>query len=229
MSIAPHTAVLQGHLRRQARLKSAEVMGPFPIETERMPELLLHGLHDLAHPRHPAPEPRGPRRSAMALRWTDDLGAVNPPPGLLVGVPLEALLDAIRPAGRSTHVRQARVGITAQGKACLRQGVILRTRRPKTQAGDHPQGVDRQEHMEAFIPAQPVAPAPIRESRQPSGSSALGISGGDPDTLKGCIGTALGGQEPDERQKKRHEGRVLQADVAIALLSVGRDGKALRR
>jgi hypothetical protein len=87
---------------------------------------LIDGLHDLAHPRQPASEPLGPRGSAIALRWTDDLGTIDPPPDLLVGVPLAALINDIRPAGRGTHARQARVGMAAQGKERLRQGLILR-------------------------------------------------------------------------------------------------------
>jgi hypothetical protein len=79
--------------------------------------------------------------------------------------------------------------------------------------------------MEAFIPAQPVAPTNIRQSRQPSGSSALGIPSRDPGAIEGFIGTALGGQEPDEMPKKRHKGRVMLADVPIALLPGGQSGE----
>src|SRR5215471_19636463 len=109
--IQPDTEVMQGHLRRQTRLKPTEVMGPFPIEAEGMPELLIHSLDDLTHPRPPAPEPLGPRRSTMALGRAADLGAIGLPPGLLLGVPFEALVDGIRPPGRGTHARQVRVGM----------------------------------------------------------------------------------------------------------------------
>src|SRR5262245_12104245 len=207
---------MQRDLCRQTRLKSAEVMGPFTVEAEGMLELLIHGLHNLTHPSQPAPKPLGPRRSTIALRRTDDLSAIGLPPGLLVGLPFEALVDNRRPTGRCTYARQARVGMTAQGKERLRKGLILRTRRPETEAGDHPPGVDRQEHMEAFIPAQPVAPTNIGQAWQPSGSATLRIAGRDPGAIEGFIGTVLGGQELDEMQKKRHEGRVLLADVPIA-------------
>ena len=48
--IEPDAEVMQGHLRRQARLKPTEVMGPFPIEAEDMREFLLHRLSNLAYP-----------------------------------------------------------------------------------------------------------------------------------------------------------------------------------
>ena len=47
--IEPDTKMMQRHLCSQACLKSAEVMGPFAIDAEGMPELLIHGLHDLPY------------------------------------------------------------------------------------------------------------------------------------------------------------------------------------
>ena len=184
--IEPDTKIMQRDLCRQTRLKSPEVMGPFAIEAEGMPELLIHGLHDLADSRQPAAEPLGPRHAAIALRGADDLGTIGLPPGLVVGLPLKALVDDIRPTGREAYARQARMGMAAEGKERLRQGLIFGTSRTKAEAGDHPPGVDRQEHMEAFIPAQPVAPANIGQSRQPAGSSALGIPRGDPGLRAVC-------------------------------------------
>ena len=90
---------MKSHLRDQARLKPAEVMGPFPIEAEGMMELLVHCLHDLAHPSEPTPEPLGPRRPTMALGGADDLDAISPPPCRLVGLPLATLIDDVRSAG----------------------------------------------------------------------------------------------------------------------------------
>src|SRR5262245_12241216 len=216
--IEPDTKIMQRDFCRQTCLKSAEIMGPFAIEAESMPELLLHGLHDLAYSSQPASESLGPRHAAVALRRAEDLGARGPPPGLVVGVPLAALVDDIRSTGREALTRQARVGIAPEGKERLRQGLIFGTGRTKAAASDHPPGVDRQEHMEAFLPAQPVAPANIGQARQPSGSSALGIPSWDPGAIEGFIGTALSSQEPDEMQKKRYEGRVLLADLPIELL-----------
>ena len=97
--------MMQGDLCHQAHLQSAEVMGPFAIEAESMPELLLPCLHDLAYASQPAAEPLGPRPWAVALRWADDLGARGPPPDLMEGVPLAALVDDIRPTGREARTR----------------------------------------------------------------------------------------------------------------------------
>jgi hypothetical protein len=89
----------------------------------------------------------------MALRWAEDLGAIGPPPGLVVGVPREALVDDRWPTGWGAHPRQARLGMATEGKARLRQGVIFGTGRANAEAGDHPPRDDRQEHMAACIPA----------------------------------------------------------------------------
>lgn len=86
---------MQDHLRHQARLKPAEVMGSFPIEAEDMCEFLIHRLDNPAYPSHPASEPLRPRCPTITLGWTDGLGAIGLPPGLLRGVPLEALIDNV--------------------------------------------------------------------------------------------------------------------------------------
>ena len=57
--IEPDAEIMQGDLRGQARLKPAEIMGPFPIQAAGMLELLVHRLHHLAYPRQPATEPLG--------------------------------------------------------------------------------------------------------------------------------------------------------------------------
>ena len=88
LRIEPETKIMQRDLGRQARLKSAKVMGPFALEAAGRPELLLHGRHDLAYSCPPTSEPLGPWRSALALRWAENLGAIGLPPGLLVGVPV---------------------------------------------------------------------------------------------------------------------------------------------
>lgn len=79
----------------------------------------------------------------------------------------------------------------------------------------------REHQMEAFIPAQPVTPADIRQAGQPACPTAFGIPDRDPGALEGLIGTARRGQAPNEMQKKRHEGCVLLADLPVALLPGG--------
>src|SRR5215831_18873882 len=60
LCIQPDAEVMQGDLGGQARLKPAEFMRTLPVEAEGMRELLIHRLHDLPHPSHPAPEPLSP-------------------------------------------------------------------------------------------------------------------------------------------------------------------------
>src|SRR5918999_654125 len=84
-------------------------MGPFAIEAEGMPELVIHRLHNLAYSSQPAAQPLRPRHATMALRWAEDLGPIGQPPGLVVGLPLEALVDDIGPVSRGAHACQSRV------------------------------------------------------------------------------------------------------------------------
>ena len=210
---------MQRNLRGQARLKPAEIMRPFPIEAEGMRELVIHGLHALAHSSHPAPEPLGPRRPTVALGRADDLGAIGLPPGHLIGSPLEAFVDDLRPTGWSPNTRQAKVGMAAESKERFCQGLIFGAGRTTAEAGDHPDGVDRQQQMEAFIAAQPVAPATIGQARQPPRAPALGISCGDAGAVQRFIRTLLGRQQPHKMQKTRDQRLILLAYLAVELLS----------
>ena len=77
--------------------------------------------------------------------------------------------------------------MVTQGKARLGEGVIFGTCRTKAAASDHPDGVDRQEQMESLIPAQPVAPAHIRQAGQPARATALGIPRGGAGAVEGFV------------------------------------------
>jgi hypothetical protein len=75
--------------------------------------------------------------------------------------------------------------------------------------------------VEAFIPTQALAPAHIGHAGPPAGPPALGIPGRPPGAVEGFLGPALSSQELDERQKKRHQGRGLLAELPLALLPGG--------
>src|SRR5215831_5321534 len=87
---------MQGDLGGQARLQPAEGMRPFAIQAERMLELVMHRLHNLADASEPAPQRLGPRPLAVAPRRAEDLGAVGRPPRRMVRPALKALVNDIR-------------------------------------------------------------------------------------------------------------------------------------
>ena len=216
---------MQRHLCGQAHLQPAEGMGPFPIQAEGMLELVMDRFPNLADAREPAPHRLGPRPLTVPFERADDLGPVGRLPRRMVRLALKALVDDIgTPRGRP-DTRQARMGLAAQGKKGVGQPVILRASRPTATAGDHAGRVHRQQPRDAFIPAQPVAPADIRQAGQPARTPARGIAGRHPGAVEGFIGTALSGQELDEIQKKRHQGRVLMAALPIVLLPGGQRRK----
>jgi len=212
---------MQSHLRRPSHLNPAQVMGPFPVQAEGMPELLIDGLPDLADPRPPAPELLGPRRPARALRRAEDLGTIRQPPGLRVGGPCEALVDAIRPARRGAYACQAWRGLAAQGKERLRQGVSCGACRPNAAARDHPPGVDRQEQREACLPAEAVAPAPSGSAWPPAPAPPLRLPRGDARAVARFVWTRLGRPHVDEGHKTGHQRLRGLAHVTMALLPRG--------
>ena len=119
------------------------------------------------------------------------------------------------------HGRLAWMGMVAQGKERLREGLGFGACRTKAEAGAHPQRVDCQEQMEAFIPAQPVAPANSSEAGQPAHATVLGIPRGDARAVEGFVRTPLGRQQRDEVQTTRHQRLIRLAHVAIELLPGG--------
>jgi hypothetical protein len=216
---------MEDNLRDSTRLQPPEVMGPFPSETQGGMELFVHCLHALAHSSEPTAEPLGPRRPALALGRAENLGARGPPPCRLVGLPLATLSDDIRAAGWGTNTRQPRVGIAAEGKEWLRQRLLLRTRSPTPAAGDPSQRGDRQEEMEALIPASAVAPPYSGSAREPARTTALHLPRRDGGAVQGFVRALLGCSQLPQVQKTRHECLIRLAHLAVALLPYGQSRK----
>src|SRR5215471_20304240 len=164
-------------------------MWPFPLEAEGMLELVMDRLHHLADAREPAPQRLGPRPLAVPLGRAEDLGPVGRPPRPLVGLPLKALVDDVRTLCGRPDTGQARMRLTAQGKKRLRPRLLLGAGCPAANTGAHASRVHRQQQMDAFIPAQALAPADSGQTGQPAGAPPLGIAGWDPGAIEGFIGT----------------------------------------
>jgi hypothetical protein len=63
------------------------------------------------------------------------------------------------------------------GKKGLRQRLVLGTGGSIPKAGDDAHGIDRQEQMKPFLPPEPVTPADIHHTWQPTQTAPLGIAG----------------------------------------------------
>jgi len=118
---------MQSDLGSQARLKPAELMGPFPIQMECVLELRVHGFHHLADLRHPALEPLGPLYIIIRSMRSKELDAIGLPLHPMIGRSLKAFVHHIRPYGRRSYAKQPRVGLTAQGKKGVCQRLVLST------------------------------------------------------------------------------------------------------
>jgi hypothetical protein len=228
----PETQGMQGPLCGQARLPPAERMRPFPLAAPGGMAFLLDRRPKLADAREPAPPGLRPRPLAVAPGWAEDWGAGGRPPRRLVRLARKALGDALRTPGGSPDPGQPRRGRAAQGKPCRRPRWLLGAGCPTPQAGAHPDRGDGQQEGAPCSPAPPVPPAKVGLPRQPPGPPALGSAGRPPGAVAGCIGPALGRPEGDERQQKRHQGRVRPPDLPLGLLAGGprrQGGPALAR
>jgi hypothetical protein len=89
-------------------------------------------------------------------------------------------------------------------------------------------GVDSQEQMAALIPAQPLAPAHIRQAGQPARATALGRPRGNAGAVEGFVRAPLGYRERHEVQQTHHQRCLLLAHLAGELIRAGTVGKAAR-
>ena len=90
---------MQRDLGRQPGPKSAEFMGSLPVQAKGMKQLVVDRFDDLPDAGQPAPQGLGPWRPTIALRGTEDLGAIGLPPPRLVCLSLKALIDDVGTQG----------------------------------------------------------------------------------------------------------------------------------
>jgi hypothetical protein len=160
-----------------------------------MVEFVINSFHHLAYPRQPAAEPLRPRLRAVAFGRADHPRAVLLVPGRMFGHSRKALVHHIGALGWRPRSTPLRLRGAAEGEQRVSQELILRTCRAKAKARDAAHGGDGEEQGKALIPAQPIAPADIRQPRQPAQPTALGIAGRDAGTVQGFVQTLLCGQE----------------------------------
>src|SRR5918992_2117818 len=134
--IQPHAEVMQHDLGRQTGPKSAEFMGSLPVQAKGMKQLVVDRFDHLPDAGQPAPRDLGPWRPTIALRGTEDLGAIGLPPPRLVCLSLKAFIDDVGTQGGAPPTQQPWMGAAAQGKAGLRQGLVLGAGRAKAKAGN---------------------------------------------------------------------------------------------
>src|SRR5215211_5578843 len=223
--IQPDAEVMQRHLRRQAGLNASEGMGTLAREADGLMHLVVDRLDDLAHPGQPPSRTFGPGMPALPLRRANYLGPIVVPPARMSSLSLEAVIADIRAQRGLPDAWAAGVRRPTQRKEGLGQGLILGTGRAKAKAGNHPSRMDRHEQVEAFVPAEAVAPADIGPARQPAGAPALGISRRHRRAIQGFIEPVAARQEVHQVQEARDTGPVVTAQPAIELRPLGQGRK----
>jgi hypothetical protein len=104
--------------------------------------------------------------------------------------------------------------------------LILSAGRPEAKAGDDSEGIDGHQHVKAFVPPPPGAPADIDEAGQPTEATALGLPRGCWGAVQSLKRTRLRLEPLDPIAKAGDQGVGVLADPAVELGAVrqGRKG-----
>ncbi len=223
--IEPDAAIMQGYFGGQADLKAVEGVGAFAIETEDLLEAAIDGLDDVTDAGQPPPPGPRPGVAAVALGRTDHPRAIGILPVALASLTGKALVRDLRPSGRGADRGQARIGVRSQGKERLGQGLVLGAGRTEAEAGDRPEGIDRQPHVEALVPAPAVPPTDIGQPGQPTRPAAFGIARDGRRPVQRFIGTLRRIQEFYQIKKTGHHRLGVPAHQTIKLRPVRQAGK----
>ena len=101
--------------------------------------------------------------------------------------------------------------------------------RCKSEAGDHSLGIDGNEQVESFVPAETVAPADVSLARQPARTPSLGIPGGHSRTIQSFVGAILCLHHIYQMQEEGNDGLVMVAQQPIKLAPIGQGGKGSKQ
>ena len=80
--------------------------------------------------------------------------------------------------------------------------------------------------MKPFILSQTVAPANVGQTRQPTGASTLGISGGYSSAVQGFLGTILGLELGRQMAKESNNSFIIPSHQTVELAPVGQGGES---
>ena len=221
MPVEPDTEIVQGDPSRQPGLKTVQLVRTLPVQREGMVELVEDGLHDLAYPGQPAAHCFGPGIPAVAPGRTDYPGsvAVSPPlsrpPGPQSLCPLHTSLGLVPPKWATWD------GGMPEGTEILGQGLVLGAGCGKAETGNAALGIDGKQQVEARIPAQPVAPANIRLTGQPTGAPAFGGPGRDTGTVQCFVDATLSSQQVHQVAGESRQGLVMVLGQPVELAPAG--------
>jgi hypothetical protein len=162
LTIQPDAEIVQSYLGGQTGLEAGQFIGPLSVQTKGMMQLITHRLYNLPQASHPATQPFRPGLAVVPLRRTDYPGPIVVVTMLMPCFPLKSLVHYVVARGWATHCRHPGVRAMPEGQEILGQCLVFGTGWGKAEASDDSLGVDREQHMEPFIPAQTVAPANIR-------------------------------------------------------------------
>src|SRR6266516_3081263 len=221
MQVEPDTKIVQSHFRGQTRLKSRQVMRTFTGQTEGIQEFVIDCFDDLPNASQPAPQRFGPAFPLTCLmRRADHLHLLLRLPALLRTSSRKSFIRHICSTSYLPGARQTWCRVLAGSKQGRGQHLIMSTGRSEAKTGNHPVGIDAQQQVEPFIPADAIAPANVGLPGQPAGATAFGITGHRWGTIQDFIETLLGMQKQDQIQPERRDSIPLLAQEPIELAAI---------
>src|SRR5712692_3849787 len=226
MQVEPDTKIMHPYFRRQTRLKAGQVMRTFARQAKGIQQLVIDRFNDLPDAGQPPSQRFRPAFSLAALmRWGDDLNACLHLPASVWLLASKAFICYVVALGRQPSTRQTRTGMLASRKQGRGQQLVVCTGCPKAKAGNHPHGINAQQQMEAFVPAQTITPAYIGLACQPAAASTFGIAGHRRGTIQRFIQAVLGFEQFHQIQAKGGDRITLVAHQPIELAAIGQSRK----
>jgi len=226
MQIEPQTKIVQAHFGGQTSLKTRQIMRPFPRQTKGIQLFVSDRLDDLPQTRQPAPQRLRPMELfALLMRGCHDFHLILLLPARLRVGSCKPFIGNRSSVGRQATAGQGRRWCCSQRKQGLGQQLIVGGSRAKAKAGNHPARGHRKPHMEAFIPSQPITPATIRLTRQPSCSSPFRITGHGCCAIERLIKAFLRLHQLDQKESERGDGISMGSLQPIELGAIGQARK----
>src|SRR5919199_4516636 len=125
ITVEPEAEIVQRNLGGDTRLHAGQGVWPLAIEPKGMEEFVDDGFHDLACAGQPAPPDLRPGMSAGALGRADHHGSVVLMPAVMIGTPLEPLIDDVWTGGGRADAGAARIRVLSQGEKDVGDRLIL--------------------------------------------------------------------------------------------------------
>src|SRR5690349_14070361 len=168
MLIQPDAKIMQTHLGSQTSLKTCQSMRTFTGQAKGIEQLAKNRFDQLTQAGQPLAPFFGPVPLAALMRRCNHLSIILLKPTGMRLVARKTFVGYVDPLRFGPHTAQAFWRAGTSGQKCLQQGLIVGTGWTKAIASNDSRLGNRNQQVKSFIPANPIAPADIGLTSQPS-------------------------------------------------------------